>query len=440
MLSKIFLNCNSILNCKIPGLIVMLYFFNSCNQSDKSSSNIYQGTVTDKVVIIDTTYQFIADTIRLSKIADSLFYFQLEFPGTKVKMDIHKIMTSRKYLYIHSNQKLFQYDWEGKFVKEFENNNEPVSGFDLIEKNNMLLVAYPKKIIIGNLEGEFYKTIPLNPGLQNLGSYFAAIDSGNIAISVWNTGVNLFRMVIINNEGNIVKEFVNNEAFSSENAPLRNASRYHRMVFRDKGVIYYQPLFNDTLFQLNNLELKPVFVEKMTFKVPLTERLEYTGDLDRYQKYCRNNSAYLTRSMASKRYFFIEAKNASLINAFPVYMLYDRKTDQFNYYNLTVDFSKDIIHIGVLNDWDGGIALNSEFIDNDYMIGYYEIKKFIQFNKDEYILKSCIDSSNVCTIKKYTTCSHIVSRQSRKELLNNFLHDIDEKKGGYVLMFARLKD
>jgi hypothetical protein len=425
-------------NRKLFWLIFAFYGLISCNQSEKPTGSV-QVAGSSEIIVIDSNYQAILDTIRITQIADSLFYVLLNGPELTGRKEIHKIMTCEKYLFVHADQRLFQYSWDGQFIKEYVNRNEYVSGFDILESYNLLLVAYSNLIMVHSLDGEYLNSLFLNNELQNIGSFFAAVDSNKLALAIWNKGTNASQMVIMDFDGNIIKEFPNTETFKSGNVPGRNTSRFHRTVFRENNNIYYQPLFNDTIFTIVDLKLEPVMIEKITFKVPLQERLEYTGDLQAYLQYCNENQAYITRSMATKRYFFIEAKNASLIKAFPVYMLYDKIDKQFNYYDLTVDFSKSVIHMGIYNDWDGGIALNTEFIDNGYMIGYYDVKRFLMFNKDEYELKGCKNDS-ICTVDRFKTRSQKISRQSRNLLLTNFLEGLEEKTGNHVLMFAKLKE
>lgn len=390
----------------------------------------------NSIVIIDNKYQISKDTIKLSSISDSLFYISIRGNSIPEKLDIHKVMTTKEYIFIHGNHRFFQFNWNGDLIHEYRNaENDRVYGFDVLDQQNILFIAFPNKILIHGFDGKLIKSVPLAPDLESIGYFFAAIDTNKMVLALMNKGHNHNRLVIINMNGEVIKKFNNTERFNSNNIPVYNASRFHRMITRNNTDIYYHPLYNDTIYRLIDYKLFPVFVEKKIFKVPLEERPEYTGDINRLNKYCNDNLAFITRTMVSNRYILIEAQKASFIKAFPTFMIYDWKIGKLYFNDLSIDFSKDKMHMGIFNDWDGGIAFKTEFIDNGYMIGYYDVNRFLIFNRDGYQLKSGTN-----TYKNYITCSHSISKQSRYNALKSFITKINNDEDKLVLMFAKLKE
>jgi hypothetical protein len=391
---------------------VVLLFVNCSNNTNNAQETPTHQYI-EHLVKIDTNYTVINDTIRLSRITDSLFYIAIgKVPFGQIS-GIQKILMLDSCIFILENSGLHIFNKNGGFVRTI---TDECWGFDVLSSKQWIYVAYKQEINIYDFGGDIIRRkIPLNNETVGIGNFIAAIDSTKIAVSVWNMGTNRNKLVIIDIKGKIIKEFPNHQKFHPERTPLVNASRFHRSLFRYHDEIRYHPYYCDTLFSLSNDQLKPIFIENKIFKVPLKYRLECLGNNSAFQKYCKENNAYTTRYLETSRFMIVIYNLGHISQTLPNYLLYDKHTKELYNYKQHLIFENDRFHFGFFNDYDGGLPFNPDYCSGEYLIGVYDVKQFINDYLYGRSLKNCNKETQICTINHYeirSNCYSSISRQN----------------------------
>ncbi|WP_106828464.1 6-bladed beta-propeller [Parabacteroides pacaensis] len=237
------------------------------NRAVELNQDVEEGKKNEHLIRIDSFYSKIKDTIRLSQITDSLFYVPLQSTDP-YKMDgVKKLQLADSFIFIQTpGSDLFMFTMKGKFIRKINDGLTTCFGFDVLEKDHLIFVMSNKKIVIYDYEGKIKKQIRINGDWGGIGYCIAGIDSSSVAISLWNNGIRTARLIILNTDGKIVKEFPNPETFQSPHLSVRNASAFQRSLFHYQDGIRYHPYYCDTLFTLTDNLLKPVFIEKNFLK------------------------------------------------------------------------------------------------------------------------------------------------------------------------------
>lgn len=203
------------------------------------------------------------------------------------------------------------------------------------------------------------------------GYFFSVINDTLFAISTINEGHNKDQLIFVNEKGRVTARVSNHEQFSPPQNIYSFNRGWQRTLSMQNKILYYHPLYNDTLFRVEKNRIIPVAVEQKIEKVPLNQRIEYTGkSFKEFADYCRNNNKYATRFYNSMRYLIIEYKIGSLQYALSNYLIYDKKNKKLS--QITNDLEKGLkskmLHFGIVNDYDGGLAFAPSYLCDNYMI------------------------------------------------------------------------
>jgi hypothetical protein len=297
-------------------------------------------------------------------------------------------------------------------------------GFDVLESEQLIYVAYDKSIRVYDFRASVRNRISLSDEMSGIGNFIVAIDTGKIALSIWNNGVKSNRLLIIKTDGSIAKTFSQHEKFQSGRSPIVSASRFHRSLFRYNDEIRYHPYYSDTLFSLVNGRLDPVFIENKIFKVPLQHRLEYLGDNKEFEKYCLKNKAYATRFFETSRFMLIAYNLGHIFQTLPNYLLYDKQTLELYDYQQYLIFKNGRYHFGFFNDYDGGLPFNPQYSSGEYLIEAYNAKNFVNDYTRGRDLKECDKNGTVCKIQHYDIRSDRYSSIQKKETVEQISKQI----------------
>ncbi len=416
-------------------LFEMAFLIVGCiqNRTVELKKDVKEGRESKHLSHIDSAYPEIKDTIRLSQIADSLFYVPLQSTDP-YKMDgVKKLQLADSFIFIQTpGSDLFMFTMKGKFIRKINDGLTTCFGFDVLEKEQLIFVMSNKKIAIYDYEGRIKKQIRIKQDWEGIGYCIAGIDSSSVAISLWNNGIRTARLMILNTDGKIVKEFPNPETFQSPHLSVRNASAFQRSLFHYQDGIRYHPYYCDTLFALTDTLLKPVFIEKKIFKVPLEHRLEYVGDEETFTSYCVKQQAYATRFFESDRYIFIDYRLGYLEPILPNYLLYDKSTDSLFNYKQELVFKNKSLHFGLYNDYDGGLPFSPAFMSGEYFIQSFSAYYF----KEAYTKGRNLDNGH--GTEHYEIKSNYPARKERKKPLDDLVKRLNPEDNP-VLMIVKLK-
>jgi hypothetical protein len=276
---------------------------------------------------------------------------------------------------------------------------------------------------IFDYKGSYLSQIDLSTDHDGIGNFFGIIDTENIAIAVWNEGYNADRLIVVDNKGAIIKTYPNYEKFNSPNTPIRNASGYHRCIYRYKNELRFHPLYSDTVFAISTDTIEPVFAESIIEKVPVQHRLEFTGNLHEFRKYCYKYKKYIHRTYESDHYWHVTFQYAHLTKTFQSYLMYNKNDSTLILHEPRPIYTSDVIHLGYFNDWDGGIAIKPDFICDNKILSCYGAKEFLKLNSIGYRIQNCDSEDGVCKIELYKAKSGISLRlntdQEREKILSN---------------------
>jgi hypothetical protein len=387
------------------------------------------------MTLIDSSSAVIEDTIRLSFFADSLFYIPLGKTPLGSIEGIRKVVISGTHIFVHDNSGLHLFKQNGDFLRKV---SDKCWSFDVLETEQLIYIAYQKHIDVYDFNANLIlNKIPLNEEIESTGDFIAAIEADKIAVSTWNKETQQNRLLIIDTLGGTIAEFPDKQLFSSKNISQVNTSKFHCSLFRYNDEILYHPHYSDTLFLLSDNGLSPIFVENIISKVPLQQRLEYSDDIEKFEKYCIENKAYITCFFETGAFTFVVYRLGHLNRSLPNYLLYDKQTRKTYNYKQNLIFENGRLHFGFFNDYDGGLPFNPEYCSGEYLIEAYDAKLFISDYQHGMSLKSC-SKNGVCTVNHYEIKSNHYSSLKGKNIIEKLSTQI-KPEDNPVLVVAKVK-
>lgn len=323
------------------------------------------------ITYLKNTSLGINDTIRLSQLAEEVTYVPLDLPNTS---KVTQIQYTDSFIFVNDHEAIYWFNHKGKEI-----NKIPIRSvcFDLSNHwDSIYTYSFSqKRINCYDLKGNRIWTSRLHYKEKAVGLYghfFAHINDSLFVIANTNEGFNPDKLVFFNQRGRMKAHIPNNETFPYPGSHYTSDSDWYRRLTKNKDVVFYHPVYNDTVYQVGgDMHLTPVIIEERVKKVPLTSRLEYTGkNLANFQKECHSKQLYVTRIFNTSRYVVVEYRLGSITCSMANFLVYDRKDKvlrrTFN------DLNKGVLagqfHFGIYNDYDGGLAFAPEFISNDHLI------------------------------------------------------------------------
>ena len=238
----------------IPFLLSWLFLFFSCTEKNKETALTENSSI---FVNIGRDFEN-TDSVKVSTIADSIWYIPLETCDKSLLPDIVDICIKNENIFVMTKeQKLFVFSGTGKFLNKIGNlGNGPkeyrrIIHFD-VDDEYVYILDYGK-IHQYNISGEYINSIRI----PKLASQILKLNNGNflcyIPESQFKKTEQNYSFLIISNEGDSLNIIRTSKLRDYSNEKI--SSNYLLINFSTNFKIAYKETFNDTLFCLstNNL-------------------------------------------------------------------------------------------------------------------------------------------------------------------------------------------
>lgn len=436
-------------------LLLMVCCLNNSRQENREAVQEETFATGRSLIVLSSDYPECKNDIRLSDIADSVFYISLK----RGSLDVFQLYYLDSLILLNDMNRLYIFDSEGNVKCEIP---LPAGCFD-VSPDMRRLYTYrflTKEISSWDFDGNnVWKTkVKYSNSKDELGFYgysFLSVNDTLFAISNINFGNNQDKLIFVNHHGRTVHNVMNNERFTPPNSVYSTNRVWQRSLFRDYYGICYHSSYNDTLFSIDaeTLEQSPAVIEQKLPKVPLKRRLEYTGEkIEDFYAYCTNiytcsdsphdiwtdSSKYATRFFNTSRYVMVGFTHGSLNLPTSNFLLYDRKTKTLNrtHNDLRKGIDAKFLHFGIFNDYDGGLSFEPEHQSGDCLImvnaglsqgGMRHFPKELYFEGRKIVNDHYICRSDVYLSPQY------------KERLDDFFTNEVDSKNNTVLTVVKLK-
>lgn len=344
-------------------LIVYSCTGNKDNRTMESQKN-------EKVVVVDSLYPIKKSSISITDIADTVFYVKLQ----RQMSNVYRIDYYENNFFVNHHLGVTCFNLKGEILFDI-----PVkfSSIDInpIEKLIYIYTFKNKTIYVYDFLGKLVEQIKVKTQFQNgYGYTFAQVNDSTYALSSVNLGYNKHELVFINNRGLTTNRIPNIEPFSPSSTARIYNSAWDKLLFNTPIGLLYHRYNSDTIFSINkNLELTPIFIDRKIKKIPLNCRLENVGgELEILIKSCLKHKWHHTRYYVNSRFFLCEYVIGKSPTQISNYMLYDKFGESLyvHEFQLSDYLTSNSLHIGINNDYDGGLAFNPTSQSGDYLIMY----------------------------------------------------------------------
>lgn len=372
--------------------------------------------------MIDNTEKiYLDDKCNLSSISDSLSYIVLGSKNDQGKEAfvgrVLQTFVGEKYIILNCVMSVLLFDKSGKFIREIGRKGQgpgeySVASFvDVNENSDRIYINNSgHKLQVYNFNGDFLQSTPFKDG-----NFFAVLDNNEYSLSYDNTqGDTPYHLIIQNEKADTIVSFVNNNQFERRKESYYVMSKTNQRFYRYKGDVYYRENYNDTIFKIENNELKPRYYLKLgKYHAPIEGRLEYQrSDEERRRISSQYYTVHVIESNKSLfMYYSTLYENTDRVTRIG-YIYYEKETSICNYIKpSSVERFIAFNSTGFENDIDGGsiflpegATLDGEslfctynaanFKDKIEKAGYYDKIKYPEKQK---ALKKLIDSIDEST-------------------------------------------
>lgn len=348
-------------------LVIMSIVLCSCQENGKKLIVESQKTEEDLTPILLSSFD--KDTISLNQIADTVFYVALDYNKLN---NVLQIEYNDSLLFVNDCHSILIFNSKGEYIRSISLEKGSMD-VDFHSSHIYTYCFLTKELCSYDFSGNKLWSSRVKGGdFGYMGYNFASVSDTLFVIANMNKGYNSDRLVFVNDKGRIIHRIANSETFEAPARTQTYNSAWKRTVFKNKEGILYHPFYNDTVYSIQGKELIPVIIEQSIEKVPLEERLEYTGkSVSDFTKYCVAENKYATRFYDTPRFTIVEYQLGSLENSLSNYLVYDKKKQEVkrSYNDLIESLEKsELLHLGIKNDYDGGLAFQPMFQSQEYLI------------------------------------------------------------------------
>ncbi len=340
--------------------------------------------------------------LQLTDLATEIQYIPLETTPESILGSIKEVYVTKNNILVYSNE-IFLFDRKGHFLRKigqkgkgpFEYSllgvpriiNDTVFVPTTIPKNNIFLFStngQPLTSISTKING-------FNPIFDNW--YY---DSPNILLQVPNyNGKEKCRIISFNPNGDTINCYANTTFFNTQ-SEFVNTEVTSNHFYRFKDRIMYKEMLNDTVWQIKNDVLIPIYVLKRgRYGVPTEYRglsmMDYLNKTEgkiQVNKILESEHYIFFKTILFKNYpfdFYRGSANDILGNMikrpYPVLGCYNRKTKETFFVNPT-NPEQQKEPTGIQNDFDGGINFLPEnaISDNEFFswVQAYDLKGYVE--------------------------------------------------------------
>lgn len=408
----------------------------SCNHKNVSSTKTEPAPDVDSIVRMKKDSMPVNDTICLSQIAEEVTYMTLDLPHTSRPLQIHY---TDSLVFANNQDGIYWFDHSGKKKGQIKRG---MACFDLSEHQDSIYVynALDKRLTCYDLQGECKWTSRLQyeGTAGSYGNYFSCIGDTLFAIAIQNEGFNPDRLVFVDKKGKVKVRVPNPEAFAAPGMHHTAHTDWKRELTKNLQTTFYHPLYGDTIYRIDeNLRLVPDIIEQKVDKVPLEARPEYTGKIwKEFASACQEKDMYVTRVFNTSRYVVVEYRWGNIGFCLANYWVYDRKERKmFRTFNdWEALFASKKMHLGIYNDYDGGLAFVPEYLSNDHLIMVNASE--LQGRKSAWA-KALYAGDPTILEGKYTYRSDVYQNPALKQKADAFWSQCDSEK--IVLTIVKTK-
>lgn len=361
-------------------------------------------------------------TVKISEIADEIYYIPLETKSESLISDPAKIRTTDNLIFVKNRnpQSLKVFDYNGNYVTDIgKNGNGPGEfthfisfGIDEIKKIIVVFNAVPYKLLTFDYDGKFKESFPYNDGKYVNDIDFIS-DNKYIVMKSNASGITDFSYQIYTNNHQLIAKRIKPINFTMKGSfGLSQAFSYY--IFKNQFIVK-ENLLNDTVYfvsAMNSMIPKYVFnfgklafpleLQKNSLELTLKARESGRANVSELDEYIMPDGMFET-----KAYIIL------------CYRL--KQKFYWGYYNKQTKETCTTVNQGIINDYDGGPPFHPIYQKNNMIVGFIHAYEFI-----DYINSSTFKNA----IPKYP--------EKKKELenLSNSLNENDNP----VLMLVKLKE
>lgn len=411
----------------------LMYVLLSCsNSSIQAFEEAGQNTLGYGAIILPTDYPEEKDTLRLSELVDTLFYVRLEHPGLTDDCQVNYLDS---LILVYDNQAVMAFDVDGKLLYQLP---EKLGCLDVLpEGASFYLYNFRDRIIKKyGFDGKERATIRLGSEIDTYGRNFVALSDTLFAISMMNVGYNPYELYFVNGEGKIIHRVKNREPYQPPIDVRVHHTIWHHRLFRNEDGCRYYPSYSDTLYEVRkDATIHPVMVENKISKIPLKYRLEYSGqDFNQFVQEMIDKGWNSVRHFETSRFHLVEYKIGGYSQMLSNYLVYDKNNKKLYRTNsqLTSALKKaSLLHFGIFNDYDGGLAFAPSSQSGDYLI---MVNASGQQGKYNTRPKTLYEEGRMNGGKSYQVRSGVCKSSSHRQRLMDFFRDFDEKKYSMLMI------
>ena len=374
---------------KASGLLFLFLLVMSCGSPDNE--------------IIEVDFEKISDNeITLSAIADDITYVTLD---NNYPMSIfYGIEIFNDTIYVDEKDNgMFALDMTGKIIRRYGSRGrgpgEYVYGlrFTIDRDNRILYLLDSKNILKYSLDGAFLGNI----SLEKYPGYFSDIkfQGSSIIAFDFNAGRATYNWIVIDAEGNLIKEKYNSvPPFKSGWGSINN-------IYEFESSTFYHNVYNDTVFCISpDLSYRTSFL----FKPSELRWPRHHVDLSERFNYILLNLVLETRAFIVLQYYYKKS-----------YMAFIEKGSGKSY---KVTWEEE--NRGIINDLDGGAP--------------FEPKQYFEEDRREYLVGFTQPVDILTRISSGDFSNSAAKYPEKKEALIKLAEEIKETDNS-ILTIVRLK-
>ena len=421
---------------KILHFFIFFLFLIQVSCQAKKEEPVSTPQCSDSIIILRPDYPESPDTVKLSQIADTVFYVKLPYKGYVAQvqyLDSLIFMQSTDYLFAFkpSHELLYKIPMKSSSCFDLRPTESKFYIYDAFDLNEIKEYDFKgnelRKIRLKTNEKGFY------------GASFLAMNDSLFAISPLSDGCNENELFFVNGKGKKIGYIKNIEPYVRAGDALTHNEIWPRTLFRTSEGLRYHRCYRDTLFAIEqNMTLNPILIEQKISKVPIEKRIECVGgDMIEYLNYCYENNKYAVRVYENSRYYIAEyllGRNSQML---PNYLVYDKKSGRLSRgeNDLSRGFETHQLHFGIFNDYDGALAFTPLYQSGDYLImvnGGEAQGRGSGFPKALYKRGKNIEN------EQYPCRSDVYRSIEDKKKVDAFFNNLDEENDT-MLMIVKLK-
>ncbi|MDR2146153.1 MAG: 6-bladed beta-propeller [Tannerella sp.] len=329
---------------------------NSKNRTDKSQEQIAENR--DSVITIQLSGSSrYKHEFAMSEIVKDIQYIPLEtnddcLLGNRIGQPVF----TKDYIFIVSGGILFQFDRNGKFVKRINRKGQgpgecDTRDFGIVEKTQLIYIYDNWKLSVNiyDFNGKYLDVIR-NPFSQepdgSSGSRMECDVKGNIFFNFDNFGSMKYQYTVMDNKGEFLYKSPNPILYDNKKKIWRFSIYPSAMYFYD-NTLYYNYVFNDTVFRINDdYSCSPAYIIKIPKRLTLEENIRTGTNEIPYSDFSGHIQHKAIRE--DHHYIYIYNNyNPYSEDFIPLFSRYDKQKKEL----------LDNINPKLKNDFDGGMDI-----------------------------------------------------------------------------------